>query len=85
MFFVAGITGRVGSAAAQQLLNDGHTVRALVRDRHKAARWSQQGVDVRQGELTDGAAFAAALEGVEGAFVMQPTPAGVTSGFSAAE
>jgi len=70
MFFVAGITGRVGGAAAEQLLNEGHTVRALVRDHVKAARWLEQGVDVRQGELTDGTAFAAALEGVDGAFVM---------------
>jgi len=84
MFFVAGITGRVGGAAAEQLLNEGHTVRALVRDHVKAARWLEQGVDVRQGELTDGTAFAAALEGVDGAFVMQPTSIGVTPDFGEA-
>ena len=78
MLFVSGITGHVGGAAARQLLAQGHAVRTLARDPQKAAAWSQQGVDVRQGDLNDSAAFASALEGVEGAFLMVPpfiTPA----------
>ena len=72
MFFVAGITGRVGGTAAGLLLDKGHKVRGLVRDPAKAAGWAAKGVDVRQGDLNDAAALAAALEGVEGAFVMMP-------------
>ena len=76
MFFVAGINGQVGGATARHLLARGRQVRALVRDPHKAARWSQKGVEVRSGDLNDPAAFAAALEGVEGAFLMMlPTMA----------
>lgn len=81
MFLVAGITGKVGGAAARRLLEEGHAVRALVRDPQKAAAWSQEGVELRQGDLTDAAAVAAALEGVEGAFVMQPTPVAVAPSF----
>ena len=72
MFFIAGITGNVGGAAAQRLLDEGHTVRAVVRDPAKAAGWAAKGVDVKQGDWTDTAVVAAALEGVEGAFVMVP-------------
>src|SRR5687768_4938391 len=70
MFFVSGITGKVGGAAARRLLDQGHAVRALVRDPSKAAGWARMGVDVRQGDLTDAADVTAALEGVEGAFLM---------------
>ena len=81
MFFVAGISGNVGGAAARSLLARGREVRALVRDPAKAQGWAGQGVDLRQGDLTDADALAAALEGVEGAFLMQPTPIGVTRDF----
>ncbi len=81
MFFVAGIASHVGSAAARALLADGRDVRALVRDRAKAEDWEAKGVDIREGDLTDASALAEALRGVEGAFLMQPTPMGVSSGF----
>ena len=72
VFFVAGITGNVGGATARRLLEDGHAIRALVRDPRKAAGWAEQGVDVRQGDFTDPAAVAAALGGVAGAYLMMP-------------
>lgn len=81
MFFVAGITGHIGGAATRALLAHGHQVRSLVRDPAKASDWAQQGVDLHKGSLTDAAALAAALEGVDGAFLMQPTPFGVTRDF----
>ena len=84
MFFIAGITGRVGGEAARRLLEQGRSVRALVRDPAKAADWSDRGVDVREGDLTDAEALTAALEDVDGAFVMQPTPALVEPGFALA-
>ena len=72
LLFVSGITGHVGGAAARQLLQQGHTVRTLARNPQKAAEWSKQGVDVREGDSNDSSAIAAALEGVDGAFVMVP-------------
>eukprot|EP00166_Cyanidium_caldarium_P001964 ctg_2045.g471 len=72
MFFVAGITGNVGGATARQLLDKGHRVRALVRDPVKASQWSQEGVEIVQGDFKDANAVAAALQGVEGAYLMLP-------------
>jgi uncharacterized protein YbjT (DUF2867 family) len=72
MFLVMGITGRVGGATAQHLLAQGRKVRALVRNREKAANWADQGVELVDGDWNDGAAVERVLEGVEGAFVMLP-------------
>lgn len=81
MFFVAGITGQIGGATARALLAEGQQVRALVRDRGEAGEWAERGVDLQDGDLTDVDALASALADVEGAFLMQPTPMGVTRDF----
>ena len=72
MFLVTGITGRVGGATARHLLAQGKKVRALVRDRAKAASWTDQGVELVDGDWNDTAAIERALKGVDGAFVMLP-------------
>jgi uncharacterized protein YbjT (DUF2867 family) len=72
MFLVMGITGRVGGATAEHLLAQGKQVRALVRNRDKAANWADQGVELVDGDWNDSAAIERALKGVEGAFVMLP-------------
>ena len=72
MFLVMGITGKVGGATAERLLAHGRQVRALVRDRQKAADWAKRGVELVDGDWSDSAAIERALEGVEGAFVMLP-------------
>ena len=85
MFFVSGISGNIGGATARALLTRGERVRALVRDPGKASEWSNRGVELRAGDLTDADALADALDGVEGAFLMQPTPMGVTRDFPEAK
>lgn len=72
MFLVMGITGKVGSATATHLLAQGKKVRALVRNRAKAASWTDQGVELVNGDWNDAAAIERALQGVDGAFVMLP-------------
>ena len=72
MFLVMGITGNVGGATARHLLAQGKTVRALVRDRAKAASWADQGVELVDGDWNDAAAIERALKHVDGAFVMLP-------------
>ena len=72
MFLLTGITGKVGGATARRLLAQGKKVRALVRDRAKAASWAAQGVELVDGDWNDAAAIERALKGVEGAFVMLP-------------
>jgi uncharacterized protein YbjT (DUF2867 family) len=72
MFLVVGITGKVGGATATHLLAQGKKVRALVRDRAKAASWTDQGVELVDGDWNNAAALERALKGVDGAFVMLP-------------
>jgi uncharacterized protein YbjT (DUF2867 family) len=72
MYLVMGITGKVGGATARHLLKQGKQVRALVRNREKAAKWVDQGVKLMDGDWNDATAIAAALKGVEGAFIMLP-------------
>ena len=72
MFLITGITGHVGSAAAQHLLDSGKQVRALVRDQAKAAPWAAKGVELVVGDWSDPETLARALDGVEGAYLMMP-------------
>ena len=72
MFLVMGITGKVGGATARHLLAQGKEVRALVRNREKAAKWADEGVQLVDGDWNDSAAIEMALRDVEGAFVMLP-------------
>jgi uncharacterized protein YbjT (DUF2867 family) len=53
-------------------LAQGKKVRALVRDRAKAASWTDQGVELVDGDWNNAAAIERALKGVDGAFVMLP-------------
>src|SRR5580693_9196867 len=72
MYLVMGITGNVGGATARHLLKQGKQVRALVRDREKATRWAEHGVELVDGDWNEATAIERALKGVEGAFVMLP-------------
>jgi len=72
MYLVMGITGKVGGATAKHLLAQGKKVRALVRNRAKAAHWADQGVELVDGDWNESAAIERALQGVAGAFVMLP-------------
>jgi len=85
MFLVTGITGKVGSATARHLLEHGQQVRALVRDRVKAARWATRGVELVEGDWNDVAAIERALDGIDGAFVMLPTVWAPSSDFKEAK
>jgi len=73
MFLVMGITGKVGGATTEHLLAHGKKVRALVRNREKAADWARHGVELVEGDWNDPAAITRALGGVEGAFAMLPS------------
>lgn len=85
LFFVSGITGHVGGAAARRLLEEGHRVRTLARTPQKAAAWAQKGVEVRQGDFNDPESVAVALEGVAGAFLMMPPVLVPSPGFPEAK
>ena len=62
---VAGATGRTGSAVVAQLLADGYTVRALVRDPAKARAALGDQVSYVTGDVTDPATLTAAMQGAD--------------------
>jgi uncharacterized protein YbjT (DUF2867 family) len=76
-----GITGNVGGATARALLAAGQKVRAVVRNRPKAAVWAEQGVELAEADMLDPTALAAAFTGVEGVFVMIPANFAPATGF----
>lgn len=71
-FAISGVTGHTGRAAAETLLAWGHRVRVIVRDAAKGEAWSARGAEVAVADLTDTAAYAHALRGTDGAYVLLP-------------
>eukprot|EP01112_Ceratiomyxa_fruticulosa_P012244 TRINITY_DN3384_c0_g1_i12.p1 TRINITY_DN3384_c0_g1~~TRINITY_DN3384_c0_g1_i12.p1 ORF type:complete len:293 (-),score=55.69 TRINITY_DN3384_c0_g1_i12:134-1012(-) len=72
VFAIVGITGNVGSSAANNLLKDGKKVRAIVRDEAKGEEWKKKGAEIAIADLHDADSLAKAFTGVEGAYIMTP-------------
>lgn len=72
MYAIAGVSGHTGSVVANTLLAAGKPVRVIVRDAAKGAPWKAKGAEVAVASLDDRAALAAALKGVEGAYLLTP-------------
>ena len=53
MYAVTGITGQVGSATANSLLEMGQAVRAVVRNPDRARDWAAKGCDIAQADFAD--------------------------------
>jgi NAD(P)H dehydrogenase (quinone) len=70
MFAVMGITGNVGGALANTLLQHGKKVRGIVRDDSKAQVWKDKGIEVVTANYDD--RLIAAFTDVEGVFCMIP-------------
>jgi NAD(P)H dehydrogenase (quinone) len=79
MFAVMGITGNVGGAVANTLLQHGKKVRGIVRDDSKAQAWKDKGVEVVTANYDDH--LTAAFMGVEGVFCMIPPNMAPEPGF----
>ncbi|HVJ42026.1 MAG TPA: NmrA family NAD(P)-binding protein [Dongiaceae bacterium] len=72
MYAITGITGQVGGAVARTLLAAAHPVRAVLRDRAKAASWAEKGCDVALADMTDLPALTAAFRDTAGVFILLP-------------
>jgi NAD(P)H dehydrogenase (quinone) len=72
MYAVTGITGKVGGAVANALLEAGLSVRAVVRDEKKGKSWAAKGCAVAVASVGDAEALTTALSGTDGAFLMTP-------------
>ena len=68
MILIVGATGLLGRATALALLAKGHAVRALVRDRTRAAELVRAGAEVFIGDLTDVRSLELACKGVDRVF-----------------
>ncbi len=81
MYTVMGITGQVGGAAARTLLSAEKKVRAVVRDKAKAASWEDKSVELMVASGHDAAAMTEAFRGAEGVFVMMPPDFAPAAGY----
>ena len=72
VYIIAGVTGRVGSVVASELLAKGAKIRAITRDGRRAHAWSGRGADVAAGSLDDSAFLSRTLDGVSGFFTLLP-------------
>ncbi|SAK65118.1 NmrA family protein [Caballeronia catudaia] len=81
MYVITGITGQVGGALADALLQQGKPVRAVVRDEKKGAHWAARGCDVALANMTDADALASAFEGAQGVFLLPPPEFDPAPGF----
>jgi uncharacterized protein YbjT (DUF2867 family) len=73
MFAITGITGKVGGEIARNLLASGQSVRAVLRDKAKAADWAAKGCEIAIAEMENAEQLAAAFSGVEGVFILPPS------------
>jgi uncharacterized protein YbjT (DUF2867 family) len=72
MFAITGMTGQVGGALAQALIEQKQAVRAVVRNAEKAAAWAARGCEIAIADMNDSAALRRAFEGAQGVFVLLP-------------
>jgi uncharacterized protein YbjT (DUF2867 family) len=69
MYLITGATGNIGRGVVEQLHEQGHDVRALVRDPSRA-ELLPAGIDIAVGDLDDAGSVVAALRGVESVFLL---------------
>ncbi|AET93809.1 NmrA family protein (plasmid) [Burkholderia sp. YI23] len=81
MYVITGITGQVGGALADALLQQSRPVRAVVRDEKKGAAWAARGCDMALADMTDADALANAFEGAQGVFILPPPEFDPAPGF----
>ena len=81
MYAITGITGQVGSALANHLLDQGAAVRAVVRNPAKAQPWAVRGCELAVADIADSDALAKAFSDTEGVFVLIPPNFDPSPGF----
>ena len=71
-FAIIGTTGQTGSIVAQTLAQNGHTVRAIVRNQAAADKAITEGYEAVIAPVDDVAVLTAACTDVDGAYLMNP-------------
>ena len=84
VLIVTGGTGYLGSVVVAVLADEGHDVRALVRDEEKARRLLPAGVEIVVGDISDADAAARAAHGCSGVLHLAGTVGGTAEEIHAA-
>jgi uncharacterized protein YbjT (DUF2867 family) len=71
-YVVAGVTGRVGSAVADELLKQGEQVTVIVRTQACGLDWGRRGAEVAIGSLDDRSFLSNVVRGTAGLFTRLP-------------
>jgi uncharacterized protein YbjT (DUF2867 family) len=71
-YVVAGVTGRVGSTVASELLKQGERVTLIVRDEARGLEWARRGAEVARGSLDDRSFMSHLLRDTAGFFTLLP-------------
>lgn len=69
---ITGVSGRTGAVAGDMLLEQKQDIRVMVRKEADAEAWRAKGAEVVIGDFTDQDSLTAAMEGIEGAYLMTP-------------
>lgn len=72
MILIAGVTGRIGAAAARAVFKAGRSARGLVRSSSKPVHESLLGIEVVQADLGDRSSLERAMAGVDSALLVSP-------------
>ncbi|MGI9343862.1 MAG: SDR family oxidoreductase [Gammaproteobacteria bacterium] len=72
MIFLTGATGKIGGETAKQLLEQGASLRALVRDEAKAADLKAAGAELVVGDIADADTVRRGMDGADKAFLLLP-------------
>ncbi|SEM53812.1 Uncharacterized conserved protein YbjT, contains NAD(P)-binding and DUF2867 domains [Luteibacter sp. UNCMF331Sha3.1] len=72
MYAITGITGQVGTALAEALVDAGRPFRAVVRDAAKGEAFAARGAEVAVAAIDDTPALTRAFEGAEAVFILLP-------------
>ncbi|MEC9374765.1 MAG: NmrA family NAD(P)-binding protein [Pseudomonadota bacterium] len=72
MILLTGITGNVGGATAEALLEKGIKFKALVRDLEKASDFSAKGIEIVAGDLNDSSSLKSAMSDCDTAVLIMP-------------
>jgi len=81
MYAITGISGKVGGALANVLLETGQPVRAVVRNPSNGTSWTARGCELAIAQMTDADALANAFNGAEGVFILPPSEFDPAPGF----
>jgi NAD(P)H dehydrogenase (quinone) len=76
VFVIFGASGKVGQVSAASLRNEGHAVRAVVRNDAQGEQLARMGCEIVLADLLDPTSVARAIEGADAVQILCPVPMG---------